>query len=155
MDLQRKTYRICTVVQLFPILLQFFGFSLLPIQPVAAQSTSRKPPVLIRDTDAAEGKESADIPTIKEPNPVLSEQNLNIGNTYFKMKNYVAAIRRYLDAIEYQPDSIRAYDALAKAYEKNGQPDKAIAAYKQFIEKNPNSPKAPEFRTRLAKLEKK
>ena len=153
MNLQRKYCRICTIVQIFQILLLFFGFSLLPIQPVAAQS--RKPPALIRDTDTAEGKESADVPTTKEPNPVLSEQNLNIGNFYFKKKNYAAAIRRYLDAIEYQPDSIRAYDALTRAYEKNDQPDKAVAAYKQFIEKNPNSPKSPEFRTRLAKLEKK
>jgi tetratricopeptide (TPR) repeat protein len=155
MDLQRKIYRICTAVQLFPVLLLLFGFSLLPAKPVAAQATSRKPPALIRDTDTAEGKESADVPAIKERNPALSEKNLNIGNTYFKMKNYVAAIRRYLDAIEYQPDSIRACDALARAYEKNGQPDKAIAAYKEFVEKNPNSPKAPEFRIRLAKLEKK
>ena len=153
MDLQRNPYRICTVVQLFQILSLFFGFSLLPIQPLAAQSISRKPPVLIRDTDTAEAKE--DVSTPKELNPLLSEQNLNIGNFYYKEKKYAAAISRYLEAIEYLPDSVRAYDALTRAYEKSNQPGKAIAAYKQFIEKNPNSPKSPEFRARLAKLEKK
>ena len=133
----------------------FFGPSLLTIQPVAAQSASRTPPPLIRDTDTAEGKEITDASTPKEPDPILSEQNLKIGNFYYKQKNYAAAISRYLEAIAYQPDSIHAYDALTRAYEKNDQPDKAIAAYKQFIEKNPNSPKTAEFFKRLEKLEKK
>jgi tetratricopeptide (TPR) repeat protein len=155
MDLQRNCSRICTVVQIFQILLLFFGSFLLTIQPVAAQSASQRPPALIRDTDTAEGKEITDASTPKEPDPILSEQNLNIGNFYYKQKNYAAAISRYLEAIAYQPDSIRAYDALTRAYEKNDQPDKAIAAYKQFIGKNPNSPKTAEFLARLAKLEKK
>ena len=153
MDLQRKFYRFCTVVQFLIIPLFSFGFFLLTIQPVAAQSTPRKP-ALIRDTDVAEADETADIPAAKEPNPMLCEQNIDIGNFYYKKKNYEAAIRRYLDALEYQPDSARAYDALTRAYEKSDQPAKAVAAYRQFIEKNPDSPKSPEFRTRLAKLEK-
>ena len=94
------------------------------------------------------------MPEAKEPDPKLCEQSISIGDFYYKKKNYAAAIRRYLDAIEYQPDSARAYDALARAYEKQGDLDKAIAAYKQFINKNPDSPKSPEFRARLAKLEK-
>jgi tetratricopeptide (TPR) repeat protein len=154
MDLQRKFYRICTVVQLFPILLFCSVFILFSGLPAAAQSRSARPPELIRDTDAAEAKDSADKPAVKEPNPILSEQNINIGNFYFKKKNYAAAIGRYLEAVEYQPDSASAYDALARAYEKNDEPAKAIAAYKQFLEKNPGSPKSAEFRTKLAKLEK-
>ena len=153
MDLQRKTYRFCTFIQFFKFLLPYFGFFWLSIQPVSAQSTPRKP-ALIRDTGTAEGNETADVPAAKEPNPMLCEQYINIGNFYYKKKNYEAAIRRYLDAMEYQPDSARAYDALTRAYEKNDQPAKAIAAYKQFIEKNPDSPKSSEFRLRLSKLEK-
>jgi tetratricopeptide (TPR) repeat protein len=152
MDLQRKNYRFCTVVQILTILSLWIGIVPFQVQPAAAQSTGRKP-ALIRDTDTAEGKaDSAAAP--KEPNPQLSEQNLNIGNFYYKKKNYTAAIRRYLDAIEYQPDSARAYDALVRAYEKNDQAEKAIAALKEFIEKNPNSPKLTDFKTRLARLEK-
>jgi tetratricopeptide (TPR) repeat protein len=123
--------------------------------PAMAQSHNSQRPELIRDTDEAEGKESADAPKAKEPNPMLAEQNVNIGNFYFKKKNYAAAIQRYLEAIEYQPNSIQAYEALTRAYEKNGEPLKAISAYKDFIEKNPDSPTSSEFRIRLAKLEKK
>ncbi len=124
--------------------------------PALSQSqNSRKPPALIRDTGVAEGKENTDAEKTKEVNPLLAEQNVDIGNFYFKKKNYAAAIQRYLEAIEYQPDSIRAYEALTRAYEKNGEPAKAINAYKAFIKNYPNSPKAPEFRGKIAKLEKK
>ncbi len=153
MDLQRNSNRFCTVVQIFKFLPLLFGFLLFSIQLASAQSSQQKP-ALIRDTDTAEGKETADVSTAKEPNPMLSEHNINIGNFYYKKKNYAAAIARYLEAIEYQPGSIRAYEALTRAYEKNDQPGKAMAAYKEFIEKNPKSPKVPDFRSRLAKLEK-
>lgn len=153
MDLQRKYYRFCTTVQILSTLLLWLGFSLIPAQPAAAQSNGRKP-ALIRDTDTAEGKNDPDAVVAKEPDARKSEQNLNIGNYYYKQKNYGAAIRRYLEAVEYQPDSARAYDALSRAYEKNDQADKAIAACKEFIEKNPDSPKITDFKTRVAKLEK-
>jgi tetratricopeptide (TPR) repeat protein len=153
MDLQRNKRRFCTLVRILTILTLWIGIFAFQVQSAAAQSTGRKP-ALIRDTDAAEGKEAASAEVPKEPNPQLYEQNLNIGNFYYKKKNYAAAIRRYLDAVEYQPDSARAYDALARAYEKNDQAEKAIAALKEFIEKNPDSPKLADFKTRLAKLEK-
>ena len=123
--------------------------------PTLAQYQNSRKPELIRDTDTAEGKEEADVAKPKEPNPQLAEQNINIGNFYYKKGNYAAAIQRYLEAIEYEPNSIRAYEAITRAYEKNGEPVKAIKAYKDFIEKNPDSPKSSEFRVRLAKLEKK
>jgi len=122
--------------------------------PALCQSQNSRKPELIRDTDA-EAKETADQQKPKEPNPMLSERDLAIGNFYFKQGNYAAAIQRYLEAIDYQPDSARAYEALARAYEKNGEPAKAVGAFKDFIKKYPDSPKSSEFRSRLAKLEKK
>ena len=148
MDLQRAVNRFCTVVQILSLCSVFF---LSAMNPAAAQS---KRPELIRDTEEAEAKETVDVPAPKEPNPLLSEQSINIGDFYYKKKNYAAAIRRYLEAIEYQPDSARAYDALARAYEKNGERDKAISAYTEFVKKNPDSPKSPEFRTKIEKLQK-
>jgi tetratricopeptide (TPR) repeat protein len=123
--------------------------------PVCAQSNNSQKPELIRDTDTAEGKDASETPKVKEHNPALAEQSINIGNFYFKKKNYAAAIERYLEAIEYQSNSIRAFEALARAYEKNGETTKAIGAYKTFIEKNPDSPGSSGFRVQLEKLEKK
>jgi len=113
-------------------------------------------PTLIRDTATAEGKEEADA---KEKEKVLSpleaEKNLKVGDFYFKKKNYSAAIQRYLQALQHQPNLIRAYESLGKAYEKNGEHSKALNVYKDFLQKYPDSPKAPDFQSRISDLEKK
>jgi tetratricopeptide (TPR) repeat protein len=119
-----------------------------------SQTTIQKPPALIRDTGVAEGKTDAETVVKKEYSPIRAAESLKIGDFYLKKKNYIAAIERYLDAIEYQPNLIAAYDALGRAYEKNGASDKALAVYRDFLKKFPESPKAPEFKSRCARLEK-
>jgi tetratricopeptide (TPR) repeat protein len=148
MDLQRKIYPNSATVPIrqFPVFVSFF---LLFLQLSFA---AQRPPALIRDTGVADAVEAT--PEVKAPDPILCEKNITIGDFYYKQKNYAAAIRRYLDALEYQADSARAFEALARAYQKNGDPAKAISTYKQFIEKNPDSPKVAEFRAKLTKLEK-
>ncbi len=141
--------KFCRTLIMVPVLLLSWTFS------DFAQSTSSRKPEIIRDTDLAEGKEYSDAAKPKELNPLLAEQNVSIGDFYLKKKNYKAAIERYLEAIEYQPNLAKAYAALARAYEENKEPAKAIIACKDFIEKYPDSPKSEEFRKKLAKLEKK
>ena len=135
----------------------FIGFFLtfLPFTLSAyAQSDKSSKPSLIRDTAVAEGKETVEESLPKEQNPELAKLSINIGNFYFKAKNYTAAIQRYLEALEYQPDSIPAFKALVKAYVKNGETAKAISAYKSYLEKHPDLPSTHEFRNNLAELEK-
>lgn len=151
MDLQRNFHRICTIVQFLLVSSCCAILPVLSIPPAAAQSRPRMPE-LIRDTDVADNADVSEV--TKEPDPALSEKHLSIGDFYFKRKNYEAAIARYLEAIDYQPDSPRGYDALGRAYEKSNQPAKAIDTYKRFVEKNPDSPKSAEFREKIAKLEK-
>jgi len=136
-------------------MLFFLSVSLSSWPAAAQQSPPSRRPALIRDTDKAEGKEEADANQPKEFNPLLAAKNLKVGDFYFKKKNYIAAIQRYAEAIEYQPNLTEAYEALGRAYEKNGDPAKAVNTYKDFIQKNPDSPKVAEFRVKLAKLEKK
>jgi len=116
-------------------------------------SPARKP-VLILNTDIAEGKEPEPEPA-KEPDPVRSRENLNIGNTYFKRRNYSAAISRYIEAISWQENSIVAHEALARAYEKSGDFTMAIQTLETVIEKNPDSSKNNGFRSKIAGLRKK
>jgi len=123
--------------------------------PALSQSRPQRPPALIRDTDKAEGKEEPEAVKEKEYNPVLAEQNIKIGDYYLKKKNFDAAIERYLEALQYKPDSIEAYDALGKTYEKKGDIAKAMTVYRDFIRKNPDSPKKAEFQSKLSRLEKK
>ena len=134
---------------LFPLLLFCTVF------PSLARSQGPQKPALIRDTGVAEGIEETEAVPVKEPNPSLAAQNLKIGDFYFKRKNYPAAIERYLDALQYQADSIPLHEALAKAYEKNGDISKAIEILKILIEKNPDTSKSPKIQDKILQLEKK
>ena len=151
MDLERATPGTRSVQIL--VFCTFFVLVWL-ILPVFSQSRPPRKPELIIDTETADNPESADDTKPKEYNPLLASQNVNIGNFYFKRKNYGAAIQRYLAAMEYQPNSTDACEGLARAYEKNGDIPKAVSTYKNFVEKNPDSPKVAEFRTKAEKLEK-
>jgi tetratricopeptide (TPR) repeat protein len=102
----------------------------------------------------AEGKTDAETAAKKNYSPMLAEENLKIGDSYFKKGNYDAAISRYRDAIEYQPNLVQAYDRLGRAYEKKGDKAKALAVYKDFLNKYPDSPKAADFKSRSGRLEK-
>ena len=115
--------------------------------------TARKP-VLIIDTDIAEGREPAP-ELVRDPNPARSKENLDIGNTYFRRRNYDAAISRYIEAISWQENSIPAHDGLARAYERNGDIAKAIQTLEAVIEKNPDSSRNRGFQSRIANLRKK
>ncbi len=136
----------------FIALLWCLGAPLVPAT-IHAQTRAQKP-VLIRDTDAAEGKETPDVPKEKEYNPELAAKAVRIGDYYFKRKNFDAAIERYLEAMQYQPELAEAFENLGKTFEKKGDTVKAEQVYRDFINKNPKSPKVPEFKSKLAKLEK-
>jgi len=122
--------------------------------PARGATQPAKKPVLIIDTDIAEEREQ-ESEAAKEPDPARSRENLNIGNIYFKRQNYTAAISRYIEAIAWQENSIPAHEALARAYEKNGDFVKALQTLESVVEKNPDSPKNKEFRSKIAALRKK
>jgi len=132
----------------------FLIFALLAAAPASGGAQAKKP-ALIRDTSVAEGKEDPETAKAKLYNPLMAEKSVKIGDFYLKRKNYDAAIQRYQEALEYQPNRIEAFVALGRAYEKKGDPQKAVAVYRDFLEKFPSSPKAAEFRARIARLEKK
>jgi len=107
-----------------------------------------KRPVLIRDTDKAEGKDEAEVTKPKEYDPSLAEKSFNIGNFYYKKKNYDAAVDRYREALEYRPDLVKARDALQRACTR------ALADHEAYIRKNPNALDLAQHREKIAKLEK-
>ncbi len=126
-----------------------------PALAQAPRQSNPPRPVLIRDTDTAEGKDTTDAEKEKEYSPLLARENLKIGDFYLKRKNYGAAIARYQDAVEYQPNLFEAWESLARAHEKNKEADKAVEAWREYIRKNPDSPKQDEVKERIAKLERK
>ncbi len=126
------------------------SFVVLVLAAAAAQPSfpQSKKPALIRDTDVAEGKEDVEADKPKEHNPFLAEKSFAVGEFYYKRKNYVGAIERYLEALEYQPEMKKAYRALDRAFAK------AIEVDQTYIRRNPSAPDIKDKREKLAKLEK-
>jgi Tfp pilus assembly protein PilF len=116
------------------------------------QSNQSQKPGLIIDTDVADEPENVQPAKPKERNLLKADQSISIGKDYLRQKNYVAAISRFLEALEYWPDSIPAHEGLGKAYEKNGDISKALELYNKYINDNPNSPTIEDFRAKIAKL---
>jgi tetratricopeptide (TPR) repeat protein len=119
-----------------------------------APAAPQKRPALIRDTDKAEGKDEEEAAKEKPFNPMEADRVLKVGDYYFKRKNYDAAIQRYMEALEYQPNRFDAYEALGRAYEKQGAREKALRVYLDFLQKYPEAPRAKEFKEKAAKLQK-
>ena len=131
------------------------GALLLPVSvPAQDASKTAKKPVLIIDTNIAEGK-NLESEQIREPDAAKSKENLDIGNMYLKRRNYAAAISRFVEAIAWQENSIPSHEALARAYEKNGDITKSMQTLEAVIEKNPDSPKNKGFQSRIDALRKK
>jgi len=158
-------------------LLILFLVLFLSTLPGVGQSRSSRKPVIIRDTGIAEGIETEERKKIEELNPKTAKKNIDIGDFYYKKKNYAAAIGRYLPVVEYQqPYSDKAYKALVKAQEKlirsykppprtlesfsrpGESPDQissAIQAFNDFLSDFPESTKGDDFRKMIAELEEK
>ncbi|MBN2319706.1 MAG: hypothetical protein JXR49_11540 [Acidobacteria bacterium] len=152
-------------------LLLFVPVFFMMIPPGLGQSGK---PVIVRDTDIAEGIDEEKERAPKVRNPDEAKKNIDIGNFYYKRKNYVGAILRYLTAIEYQPDSDKAYKSLVKAHEsivrayasidrtpeslgkaeeKHGRIAVAIDAFTDFLSVYPDWIKSDELKNMITKLE--
>jgi len=154
--------------RIFPILVLIL---FLPNFPCLGQSRSGSKPAIIRDTDVAEGIEKEKGPV--ELDPAKARKNIEVGDFNYKQENYVGAISRYLTAMEYQPDSAKAYKSLVKAYKslvkayesrdrtpesldktaaRHGKIPTAIDYFSDFLSDNPNSIKGDDLRKMIAEL---
>lgn len=158
------------------ILLISFLILFLPTLPGLGQSRSSRKPVIIRDTAIAEGIEAEESNKHEDLDPKTAKENIDIGNFYYKKKNYAAAIDRYLTVIEYKPFSDKAYKALTKAHktlvrtykpsvwtleslshpgESSDQISSTIKAFNNFLSDFPDSIKGDAFRKMIAELKEK
>lgn len=71
---------------------------------------------------------------------------IEIGNFYFKRKNYKAAISRFQEAADTDPHYAPAYLGLGKAYQKLGQNQKALESYRKYLDMLPSDKDAENAR---------
>ncbi len=83
--------------------------------------------------------------------PHKSEKNVEIGDYYFKLKNYKAAESRYREALEFKPNDAIATFKLATTLDKEGSPE-AQKYYESYLEILPHGPSADECKSALERL---
>lgn len=81
-------------------------------------------------------------------------KSVEIGNFYFKRKNYAGALSRFKEAAQVDPDYAPAYLGLGKVYEKMGLKRKALEAYQRYLDELPSSKQAEEAKSAHEAIER-
>jgi tetratricopeptide (TPR) repeat protein len=84
-------------------------------------------------------------------------KSVEIGDYYLKRKRYNAALSRYQEAVQMDPFYAAAYLGLGKCYDKIGLKQKALEAYKKYLDALPSEKQALEAKDvqkAVARLEK-
>lgn len=102
--------------------------------------------------DDAEDSSSADVSEFHTYDPHRAAKDIEVGDFYFKKKNYRAALERYREALFYKPNDALANFRMAQALEKLARLDEAAECYREYLRILPNGPQAEEAKKALAKL---
>jgi tetratricopeptide (TPR) repeat protein len=84
--------------------------------------------------------------------PHKAEKDVEVGDFYFKRKNYKAAVNRYRSALTWKPNDAFATFRLAQALEKAGDVAEARADYEAYLKILPHGPNAKEAQQALERL---
>jgi tetratricopeptide (TPR) repeat protein len=84
--------------------------------------------------------------------PHKAAKDVEVGDFYFKRKNYRAAEDRYREALYYKDDDAIATFQLAVCLEKLDRPDDALAEYQSYLRILPHGPQAEESKKAIERL---
>ena len=101
-----------------------------------------------------EDEPAGDVQEMHPWNPYRAMKDDEVGDYYFKLKNYKAALARYQDALIWKEKDAVANFRMAQCYEKLDQPDQAIPHYEEYLKILPGGPYAKEARKALQKLKR-
>ena len=95
---------------------------------------------------------AADVQEFHPWDPHKAAKDIEVGDFYFKRKNYRAAIERYKDALIYKPNDAIAQFRLAESLEKTGSAQDAVTHYEEYLKILPHGPFAPDAQRALERL---
>jgi len=105
-------------------------------------------------SDADEENSSGDVQEFHAWNPHKALKDIEVGDFYFKRKNYHAALDRYREALVWKPSDAIANFRMAQCFEKLDSSDEAIEHYQEYLRILPRGPLAEEARKALEKLQR-
>lgn len=98
------------------------------------------------------GEDPADVHELHPFNPYRANKDNEVGDYYYKRKNYRAALARYQDALAFKENDALANFHMAQCYEKLDQPEDAITHFKEYLRILPQGPLAKDAKKALEKL---
>ncbi len=87
-------------------------------------------------------------------NPLKALKDIEVGDFYFKRKNYKAALERYKEALYYKDNDALASFRVAVCQEKLGDKTEAKKYYEQYLKILPEGPFAKDAHTSLDRMAK-
>jgi tetratricopeptide (TPR) repeat protein len=85
-------------------------------------------------------------------NPHKAAKDIEVGDFYFKRKNYRAAEDRYREALFFKDNDAVATFRLAQCLEKMDQPDEARKEYENYLKILPHGPQVEAARKAIERL---
>jgi tetratricopeptide (TPR) repeat protein len=102
--------------------------------------------------DDADDNPPGDVQEFHTFDPHRAAKDIEVGDFYFKKKNYGAALERYREALLYKPNDAFANFRMAQAFEKLARLDEAAEHYQEYLKILPTGPQAEEAKKALEKL---
>jgi tetratricopeptide (TPR) repeat protein len=84
-------------------------------------------------------------------NPLQAGKEMKVGNYYFKKGSYRAALRRFEEALKWDPNTADAWLRIGEAQSKLGNDKAAREAFNKYLELEPDSKDAAAVRRKLAR----
>jgi tetratricopeptide (TPR) repeat protein len=108
--------------------------------------------VVAPETDPDNPDAPSEVQELHPWNPYRAVKDDEVGDYYFKRKNYKAALARYQDALAWKESDAVATFRMAQCYQKLDQTSEAITQYRQYLKILPEGPFSKEAKKALDKL---
>lgn len=95
---------------------------------------------------------AADVSEFHPWDPHKALKDIEVGDFYFKRKNYRAALDRYKEALYYKDNDAVATFRIAQCQEKLGDQDEALKNYEGYLKILPHGPLSEEAQKSITRL---
>jgi tetratricopeptide (TPR) repeat protein len=103
-------------------------------------------------TDAESSSGSSDVSEFHPWDPHKAAKDIEVGDFYFKRKNYIGAESRYREALYYKDNDAIATFRLAVCLDKMDRPDEALQEYESYLKILPYGPESEDAKKAITRL---
>lgn len=118
--------------------------------PADDEKTHPQSSEILKDAAGAPG--SPDVGEFHPWDPHKAAKDVEVGDFYFKRKNYRAAEDRYREALYYKANDAVATYRLAVSLENLDEPEEALKEFESYLKILPHGPQAEDARKSIERL---